>query len=188
MNNQIVPGSLSALSTQTGKSLAESFLSCDIICIVDTSGSMSADDSLGGRTRYEVACDELAKLQKTLPGKIAVLAFSHSTEFCPSGVPTFLHGGTDLAGALRFAKVADVPGMTFFVISDGQPDSEAEAIKIARTYKAKINVIYVGPEDHPTGRDFLTRLAQASGGQAVTADRAKELAASVERLLLKASI
>lgn len=43
---------------------------------------------------------------------------------------------------------------------------------------------YVGPEEYPAGRDFLQRLAAATGGQTVTADRAKELKAGIERLYL----
>lgn len=185
MNTQIVSGSLSAISQQTGKSIAESFLNADVITIVDTSGSMTTHDSQGGQSRYDVACQELEKLQNSLPGKIAVLAFSSEVIFCPSGIPQFLGGGTALDRALRFAKVADVPGMRFIVISDGEPDNEAEALKVARTYKSRIDVIYVGPEEYPAGRKFLEQLAQASGGQIVTADRAKELAASVEKLLLQ---
>jgi hypothetical protein len=186
VNNAIIPGSLGAIAKREGISLAESFLSCDALCIVDTSGSMNNHDSRGGRSRYEVACEELANLQNTLPGKIAVISFSDETQFCPSGIPVFQGGGTDLAGALRFCKVADVAGMQFIVISDGQPDSPDEALKVARSYQNKISTIYVGPEAYPTGRDFLEQLAKASGGQSITADRAKELAAATERLLLSA--
>ena len=185
MNNQIVPGSLSSIAKRDGQSLAEIFMSADCVVIVDTSGSMEQNDSRGGRSRYEIACEELRQLQANLPGKIAVLAFSNTTIFCPGGVPQMLHGGTNLAGALKFAHVADVPGMRFVVISDGEPDSRSDALAQARRFKARIDVIYVGPEDRPAGRDFLMRLAQVSGGQMVTADRAQELAASVERLLLQ---
>lgn len=185
MSSAIIKGSLGAMAKQSGKSIAETFLSADAIVIVDTSGSMGASDSRNGRTRYDVACQELASLQNSMPGKIAVLSFSDNTEFCPSGYPTFLGGGTDLTGALKFAKVADVPEMTFIVISDGQPHDEEGVLRIARTYRNKINTIYVGPEEYPSGREFLQRLAQASGGQTVTADRAKELAASVNTLLLR---
>jgi hypothetical protein len=186
MTNAIIPGSLGAIAKREGISLAESFLSCDALCIVDTSGSMNSRDSRGGQSRYNVACEELANLQNTLPGKIAVISFSDETQFCPSGIPVFQGGGTNLAGALRFCKVADVPGMQFIVISDGQPDSPDQALRVAKTYKNKISTIYVGPESYPTGRDFLEQLAKASGGQSITADRAKELAAKTQTLLLSA--
>lgn len=186
LSTTIIPGSLAQVAKTSGKSLAETFVNADVITIVDTSGSMNEHDSRGGRTRYEIACEELANLQGSLSGKIAVLAFSHDTIFCPNGAPQFLGGGTNLAGALRFAKMADVPGIRFIVISDGQPDNEEQALAAAKTYKNRIDVIFVGPETNPTGREFLRKLAQASGGIAVTADRAKELAEVTQRLLLTA--
>jgi Mg-chelatase subunit ChlD len=181
-----VTGSLEDISRRNQQSLAESFVNADVVVIVDTSGSMAATDSRGRRSRYEVACEELAALQAHMPGKIAVIAFSDNTVFVPGGCPPFLGLGTDLAGALRFAKVADVPGMRFIVISDGEPDDEAAALAVASTYKSRIDVIYVGPEAYPRGRNFLQQLAAASSGKLVTADRANELAASVETLLLSA--
>src|SRR5688500_19462779 len=39
--------------------------------------------------------------------------------------------------------------------------------KIAKQYHNKIDVIYVGPEARPDGREFLKQLAKASGGQIV---------------------
>lgn len=179
----IIKGSIGAIAKQNNKSLAETFLSCDVIIIVDTSGSMDTNDSRNNKTRYETACDELAALQNSLPGKIAVLSFSNETSFCPSGQPFKYGGGTNLAGALKFAKVADFPGMRFIVISDGQPDSESEALNVARTYKNKIDVIFVGNENFPTGRIFLEKLASMSGGKIITTDRAIELSSGIMRLL-----
>ncbi len=181
--NGIVKGSLADVATQNGQSLAQTFVGAEAVVIVDTSGSMSAADSRGGNTRYNVACDELAALQAGMPGKIAVLSFSQHTMFCPDGKPFNQGGGTDLAGALKFAQIADVPGIRFIVISDGEPDSPSAALAVAKTYKSRIDVIYVGPEALPDGRDFLTRLAKASGGQAVTADRAQGLLGATQKLL-----
>jgi hypothetical protein len=187
-NTALVPGSLAAIAKTNNVSLAETFLSAEAIIIVDVSGSMSDHDARGGKSRYEVALDELARLQAQLPGRLAVIEFSSTVRFVPSGAPSFQGGGTQLAEALRFTKVADVPGaMRFFVISDGEPGDPDEALKIARSYQNKIDTIFVGPEeDWAGGRDFLQRLAQASGGQAVTCDRLKELAPTIERLLLTA--
>lgn len=184
MNTAIIPGSLGTLAKQKGKSIAETFVNADLIVIVDTSGSMASSDSRGGKSRYDVACEELAALQANHPGKIAVLAFSDDVMFCPSGIPTNLGGGTDMAKALQFAKIADVPGMQFILISDGEPNDEQETLAVAKTYRNKISTIYVGPEKHPTGRDFLQRLAAATGGQTITVDRARELKAGIEKLYL----
>jgi len=184
MNTAIVPGSLSAIAKQENKSIAESFVNADLIVIVDTSGSMASQDSRGGKSRYDVACEELAYLQAKHPGKIAVLAFSNNVQFCPSGVPTYFGDSTDMAKALQFAKIADVPGMQFILISDGAPDDPEKILKIARTYRNKIFAIYVGPEEYPHGREFLKQLSDATGGQTITADRAKELKATIEKLYL----
>jgi len=185
-NTAIIQGSLGAVAKQSGQSIAESFVNADCIILVDTSGSMHANDSRDGQTRYDVACDELKQLQASLPGKIALLSFSDNVQFCPNGIPFDFGSTTDLAKALKFAKMGDLSsGMRFIVISDGEPDSEDEALKIARTFKNKIDTIFAGP-DGGDGQTFLKRLANASGGQTVTADRVKKLASSVQKLLLTA--
>lgn len=182
MNTQLVPGSLGAIAQQSNQSVAETFINTDAIILVDTSGSMCACDARGGKSRYDVACEELKNLQAHMPGKLAVIAFSDDTLFCPNGVPWNYEGGTDLTKALRFAKVADVSGMKFIVISDGQPHNEETALQVAKTYKAKIDTIYVGPEGGE-GQAFLKRLAKASGGQGVTAAKVAQLAGNVQKLL-----
>lgn len=184
MTTQLVKGSLGQIAKSSGQSLAQTFISCDVVVIVDTSGSMGSQDAPGGVSRYDQACMELANLQGSMPGKIGVISFSDHTMFCPNGTPHNFRGTTDLAGALKFAKIADVPGaMRFIVISDGMPEDPDAALWVAKTYHNRIDVIYCGPEANPTGRDFLTQLAKASGGQTITADKAKELASSVQKLL-----
>lgn len=180
---QVVKGSLAQVSKDKNQSIAMSFLDADCIVIVDVSSSMEETDAPGGKSRYQAACDELTALQSHLPGKIAVLAFSNDCVFCPSGTPTMLGGSTDLAAALKFAKVADVDDMRFIVISDGQPNSEEDALAQAKTYQNRIDTIFVGSEISPLGRKFLARLATASGGKTVTADRVAQLSAKVQQLL-----
>lgn len=185
--NALVQGSLRQIAQTTGRSLAESFLSCDAIVIVDVSGSMSAEDSRDGLSRYDVANQELKHLQESLPGKIALIAFSSEVQFCPSGVAAFQGGGTDLSAALKFCKVADLPGIKFVLVSDGVPNDPEDALRIAKTYTNHIDTIFVGPEDdHEGGKAFLAKLAKISGGQAITQDCARELNAGIQQLLLKA--
>lgn len=180
---QTVKGSLADVAKLSGKTVAESFLDADCIVIVDTSGSMESEDAPGGKSRYSVACSELAALQSTLPGKVAVIAFSDSAVFCPHGTPPMMGESTDLAGALKFCKVADVDKIRFIVISDGQPNNPSAALAVARSYVNRIDTIYCGSEVSPHGRDFLTQLAKASGGQTVTADRVAALSSKVQLLL-----
>lgn len=184
MNTSLIPGSLGRLASTTGRSIAETFINADAVVLVDTSGSMSAQDAAGGQSRYDVACSELADLQAAMPGKLAVLSFSSDTVFCPHGTPTFLGERTNIAGALKFAKVADVPGMRFIVISDGEPDNASAALRVARTYQNRIDVIYVGSELSIHGRAFLSELARVSGGVSVAPGKVDGLKLVAEKLLL----
>lgn len=181
----VVPGSLADQAKQSGGSLAETFLNCDLIVLIDTSGSMAAPDAPGGLQRYDAACRELATLQKSNPGKIGVIGFSSYPEFFPGGTPNFQAGGTDLAAALDYARLVD--GLCdLVVISDGEPDNQESALIGARRYKSsKISCVFVGPENGP-GAEFLRKLAAANRGQSVTAEKTKHLASQIERLLLAA--
>jgi len=181
----IVPGSISAVAQREGKSIAQTFADADIIAITDTSGSMSATDSRDNQSRYQVLLQELAKLQAEMEGQIAVLNFSARASWSPGGQPEFLGGGTNLAGALRFAKISDCKGRRFIIISDGCPDDEQAALTVAQTYTAPISCVYVGPADGfgASGKAFLERLAAASGGQSATANRV-ELAQVVKPMLV----
>lgn len=185
MTRDIVTGSIAAVAARGNRSIAESMLDVEHVIMIDCSGSMEMHDSQGGRSRHAVACEHLARLQAEFPGKIAVVAFSSHAQFMPGGVPPQPIGGTDVTGALTFSKKMDGPGVQFVLISDGQPDDEASALAVAKTYKAKISTIYVGPETERGGADFLRRLAVANGGQFQTADRVT-LLADVMRPLLTA--
>lgn len=178
-----VPGSLQAQADASGASLAETFLNCDLLALVDVSGSMGACDAPDGHSRYEAACSELATLQANHPGKIGVIAFSTTAQFCPGGKPSFLSGGTDLTEALEYAHIADGCGIRLVIISDGQPNNAETALRAARRYTGVIDTVYVGPEGGP-GADFLKRLAAASGGKSVQATQTADLAQKIERLLL----
>lgn len=190
MSANIVPGSLSAIAQQAGQSLAESFLSADAIIVVDVSGSMDARDVRGTnweqtQSRYEAACAELRKLQESMPGRVAVVAFSDRPEFAPGGIPRMMGGGTDLTKALAFVRAADDCDMRFIVISDGQPNDEPTALAEARRFTSKIDTVFVGPNGDP-GADFLRRLAAASGGQ-YSKNEIHQIADRVETLLLNAA-
>jgi len=188
MSTEIIKGSLTSVARHKGLTLAQSFLSADAIVLIDTSGSMGTHDAGDNRTRYAVACNELARLQAENSGKLAVVAFSDSVQFCPSGIPPYLGANTKLAKALKFIKPGDACGLQVILISDGEPNAPAEALKVARGFKSRISTIYVGPEGG-AGQKFLAELAAACNGQAIRQDagRLNLLHESVERLLTAAN-
>lgn len=167
MSNQLVYGSLSDIANRSGKGIAHTFLNIDALVLVDTSGSMDIDDCPGQRRRYDLACEQLIRLQREIPGKIGVISWNNDARFCAGGIPSSPFGGTDLANVLTFIQPSDGTGIKIILISDGEPDNEQRALDLAKGFTSKIDVVYVGPEAGP-GRDFLRRLAEATGGQAVT--------------------
>jgi hypothetical protein len=183
MTRAIVPGSLADVMNAENLSLAESFMHCDAILLVDTSGSMNMNDAPGGLSRHNAAQGELERLQKSNPGKLGVVSFSSKTRFCPSGIPHRFNEGTDMAGALRFVHPADDCGIRFFLITDGEPDNERKTLEVARTFKSRIDVVFIGAENG-RGREFLQRLADVTGGQSVKSAEVGMLGESVERLML----
>lgn len=180
----LIVGSLSDIAQQNSKPLAETLMHMAAILIVDTSGSMMSDDAPNRKTRHDAAADELRRLQKDMPGKIGIVAFSSEVKLCPSGVPERFNGGTNMAKALKFVRDFDDTGIKFILISDGQPDSESKTLQVARTFKSPISCCYIGPEDG-SGRRFLDKLASATGGQHIAAKEIGMLADPVTQLLLR---
>jgi len=182
--NAIVKGSLSQIAKQTGRTLAESWINVDAVILVDISLSMTEMDACGGKSRYDVAQEELTELQETLPGKIAIVAFSEKQYFVPTGTLPPPMNTTDLAAALKYVRIADsIPGMRFILISDGEPNDEDAALDAARKFKNRIDTIYVGPESGKRSREFLQKLANLRNGEMQLKPQLKELAASIHGLL-----
>lgn len=159
-----VKGSLQSIANKTGITVAQAFVDCEIVVLMDVSASMRADDYYDGNTRYKKACNQLAKLQSENPGKVCLISFNDRQAFCPSGIANWPSGSTDIAGALNFIKRIDNTGIKIVLISDGEPDDEQPALDQARQFKTKINCIYIGVEGE-SGADFLRRLSAVTGGQ-----------------------
>lgn len=184
MKNQIIVGSQQDIANRQNISLAESFLSAEMVVVLDNSGSMEYRDTPQGKSRVDVAANHLTHLQGKYPGKVALICFGSNVEYSPAGIILPVGGRTDLALALEFTKVADDCGLKIVVISDGEPNDENKALQVAKQYKSKIDVIYCGSETDNSGRLFLERLARATGGQFFTSDNPGELLEQTEILML----
>lgn len=159
-----VKGSLQSVANKGLITVAQAFIDCDVIVLLDVSASMTIEDHLDGNSRYKKACNQLAKLQAENSGKVCLICFDDKQTFEPSGIARWPTGSTDVAGALSYVHRADGLGLKFILISDGEPNDEAEALRVARTFKSKIHTVYIGPEGG-YGADFLKRLSAATGGQ-----------------------
>ena len=166
-NQNLVKGSLSEVAKKNGTGLAAGFMNVKCFVMVDVSGSMLDRDAGSGKTRYDMACEQLKHLQAENPGEIAVACFSGAAQFCPGGVPVMIGDTTDVGAALRMMLMADGAGIRLVLISDGEPDNEPEALSMAAKFKSKIDTIFVGREDG-YGREFLRKLSAATGGISIT--------------------
>lgn len=178
-----VKGSLQESQKNHKVTFAEAFMTVDAIVIVDISASMSTQDvdAEGGvRSRHEEANNQLQRLQARHPAKIAVVAFSNDSQFCPSGVLPPVQSSTNMLGALQFVAPADDTGIKFILVSDGEPDDPQGTLAFARTLKTSINTIFVGKG---RGGDFMRELAQATKGRSV--EKGVELLEENITLLLK---
>jgi len=182
--NKAIIGSQQDLANQQGKTLAESFLSAEMLILLDNSGSMGQQDTPQGITRVELAQQHLTTLQGKHPGAVALICFADKVEYSPSGYIIPVGGSTDLTSALQFAKTADGIGLKILLISDGSPNNEDSALEVAMTYESKIDVIHCGSDSDNRGRDFLKRLAAVTGGQFFKSNNAGELLDNAETLLL----
>lgn len=86
--------------------------------------------------------------------------------------------GTKMGHAFRYIKKHGITHTV--IITDGQPDSEHDALTAA--VGLKIDILYVGPDPAPP---FLEKLAKMSGGKygEATLDSLKELENTVRGLL-----
>jgi Mg-chelatase subunit ChlD len=179
----VVPGSIEDVAERENISVSQAFMRAELIALVDTSSSMMARDARGGEmTRYQAACDELAKVQACNPGKVAVVSFSSQARYCLGGVPLYDGGSTALDVALVYVAAADGIIEKFVVISDGEPNNERNALDVAAGFRSPIHCIYTGPEGG-TGQDFLRRLAEKCRGTYNVSHAADLLADNVQLLL-----
>lgn len=103
------------------------------LLIVDTSGSLSANEK-----------EVRSVTHKYLQTNQDVLAFADQPYFIKDESELEFGGGTALSLALERVKTLDVDYLT--IISDGVPNNEEEAIRIAKTLKdtgIKICGIYI---------------------------------------------
>jgi hypothetical protein len=151
------------------------------LVVADVSGSMLEESALPGKTKLDCLRDAL-RAQQAQP---RLLAFSGVSWEC-RGMEELVSkagGSTNLAGALQHAE--RLKPIHLLVISDGTPDSEDLALKVAERIAngCIIDALFIGPETDRSGIDFMRRLAAVGRGRLVKYDIGRE-----DPLLLKNEI
>lgn len=146
------------------------------VILADISESMNGP-AWGGQRKIDVLRQAVAAaLQQTGAQLVAFSASPRNVSSVPEP-----ESNTNLAAALQHVKAMD-PGVTL-VISDGQPDNEAAALAVARTFRGVIDVLYIGPETDDAASAFMRRLAAAADGQVRTHDVARLGAGQAQQLI-----
>ena len=159
--------------------------------LVDVSSSMETADAGDGNReqRVAVARREVAKLQKRMPGKLAIVNFNHDASWSPEGRIENPSGSTNVAGALEY--VADLLGAGRRRGSRSWSSATASRTAPRRRSRrpgklaakgAVINTVYCGP-DRGLGKGFLNRLAAAGKGEFGEAVLVKALENAIVKLL-----
>ena len=138
----------------------------EILVVCDLSGSMGDFIGSGQTSKYEHLKVALADIRRSY-SKVRVILFnSFPEEWTGAAIPAPA-GGTDLAGALRFAMQWR-PRKTI-IISDGLPDDQWAAQTAADAITGEVDTIYCGPDGHPAIQ-FLRSLAHSTGGVSLNWD------------------
>lgn len=152
--------------------------------LLDCSGSM-AEPCRPGERRI----DALRAVVDTLHAQVAcpLVGFGLSLDSQTADVAFITRvpepmGSTPLDKAITFG--ARHQATHLIVVSDGEPNSPERTLEAAKAFAHPIDVFYVGPPGGP-GEAFLTRLAQASGGQRQTTSlrQPEQLVSGIKGLL-----
>ncbi|HEY4207960.1 MAG TPA: hypothetical protein VGM31_14150 [Puia sp.] len=153
------------------------------IILADISSSMA--ERVGADSKIELLRKALTQLGLDWT-KYKLFAFHSFPQKCLDAntipEPT---GSTALHLALKECVIFQP--QTTLVISDGQPDDAAAALKEADNLSGRIDCLYIGPENDVAAIAFMRALAARTGGKVVTKDIAKEkqLQGSTIRALLQ---
>ncbi len=159
----------------------------DIFCLLlDTSGSMTSDCK-GKETRIDV----LRKAVESLDWQFyQMFTFDNLCRkiSSPDALMGCCGGSTDLALGLR--EIAKLNPCKTILISDGEPNSEEDALAAAKELTGTISTVFIGDDGDKNAIAFMRKLATLGCGSTFVRDLGKghmELSATIERLILPPS-
>lgn len=127
--------------------------------VLDTSGSM--DDEVDDKRKID-------HLRNTMKNYTSARKICFSDKIYTDNKIPEPSGSTDLARALRYiSKMPDMP-KRIVLVSDGEPNSECEALDAATSLELPIDIIFIGDERR-NGKNkgwlFMEKLAEITGGE-----------------------
>lgn len=127
--------------------------------LLDVSGSMN--ERIGEKRKINHLRDVMANYPDA-----KILCFSSGIGKAPSmqSIPD-PDGSTNLGKAFKYINdnIAEKPER-IVLVSDGEPDSEKDALEQAKNLSLPIDIIFIG-EKESKGNRFMHQLASATGGQ-----------------------
>lgn len=155
--------------------------------LADVSASMA--ERAGSDRKIDALSASLASVLVDAPAA-AVIAFATVAGPVAPGAPLPQPtGGTALHLALEAAR----DHRRVLVISDGQPDSAPDALRVAERIVAagaRIDTLFIGSDDDRAGIAFMRRLAEVGRGETLTCDIVRQrgdraqLAGAIRQLAL----
>ena len=184
----VVARAKAALPAETG-AVARAAARPDLAILADVSASMG--ERAGTGRKVDALASSLASVLADAPAATTI-AFATLAVPVPAGAPLPApSGGT----ALHLALEAGADHRRLLVISDGQPDSADQALRVAeRVAQAgvRIDTLFIGSDGDREAIAFMRRLAQIGRGETLTCDIVRqrgdrrELTGAIRRLALAA--
>lgn len=138
----------------------------DLVILADVSASMS--ETAGSTRKVDALRESLASVLIDAPAA-SILAFASGVEAIVGTALPEPRGGT----ALHLALERSATYRRALVISDGEPDSAADALRVAERIVAggtQIDTLFIGADTDARGIDFMRQLAKVGRGRPLTVD------------------
>lgn len=181
----VAEGSIWDTANSRGEKAEEVVANADVVVMLDVSSSMGG--RLGdGKTRYDVAVEQLRNIQRTFPGRVVLIEFGMKTQIKLDGLPSNPAGSTPMDDALNLAYDFDGMGTKFYLISDGEPYpfSRTQAVyDWAASFKDPIHTIFIGDDSDKAGIEVMEKVSNLSGGTSSGKIEPDQLAGRITKLL-----
>ena len=183
-DGSVIKGSIQDVADTRNISISQATMNATRLIALDVSGSMEEPINGTGKRKIDAAYDALVELQtEETPGNSLVYGFSSDVQFAATGFPVFDYGATAMYKMLEKMYEYDDTGMSFVLISDGQPTdaSPLKILSLAMEFVTPIQTVFIGTEEDIEGVRLMRRISETTGGKHIKSD-VKQLKQSIKLL------